>query len=614
MNTQVRRPNLEDLYREVDHYIPAATSHQPPRIGISANRKDGLSCVAETYVRSVVEAGGAPVLIPVITDIKALSVIVADLDGLILSGGGDLNPLYLSEEPIPQLQDVDTFRDEYDLILLRLATNRQIPVMGICRGHQLLNVAFGGSVYQDIHSQNDRPLLKHSQTQSRELPSHTVRLEQIQSRLRSLLKEDTIYVNSFHHQAIKEPATEFIATATAPDGINEAMEHPEKDLFSVQWHPEAMAPEGDKVMQLLFQYQTERALQFRKAKEIHQSALTIDLHTDAPMLFPGTLDLGVKGIAEVDLSVVEPHLYQTQKIIDVPGKVNLPLMEEGRIDATYTVAYIPQGERDKDSLQWATDYAFARLNEVKTQETRYAGRMGIASTVADLLRLKQCGKKAILLGVENGYAIGKDLSTLQRLKQIGVTYITLCHNGDNDICDSAKGKNEWNGLSPFGREVVGEMNRLGIMIDVSHAAESTFYDVLAASRVPIIASHSSCRALCDHPRNLTDDQIKSLAAAGGMMGICLYNGFINKENEKASLSDALRHIRHVIDLVGIDHVGIGSDFDGGGELIGCRASNELINITVRLLDEGYTEEEIRKIWGGNLLRIMAEVQSAAAVR
>ena len=162
-------------------------------------------------------------------------------------------------------------------------------------------------------------------------------------------------------------------------------------------------------------------------------------------------------------------------------------------------------------------------------------------------------------------------------------------------------------LSPFGKEVVKEMNRLGIMVDISHAAEIPL-SVLEVSETPIIASHSSARALCDHPRNLTDDQLKALAAQGGVAQICLYKGFINKEEDKASLSDAIRHINHIVDLIGIDHVGIGSDFDGDGELIGCSATNELINITVRLLEEGYTEEDIRKIWGGNLLRVMTAIQ------
>lgn len=610
MNTPARRPNLEDLYREVDRYAPAKENKQPPRIGISANRKDGLSCIAETYVRSVTEAGGAPVLIPVITDIAALTNIVESLDGLIMSGGGDINPLYLQEEPIPQLQDVDTFRDEYDLILLRLATNRQIPVFGICRGHQILNVAFGGGVYQDIHSQIDRSLLKHSQTLARELPSHTVKIEEIESKLRKLLPKETLFVNSFHHQAIREPAPGFIATATAPDGINEAMEHPEKEIFSVQWHPEAMAPNGDEVMKLLFTYHVERATQFARAKRIHQRILTIDSHTDTPMLFLPTVDLGTKGVAQVDLAVVEPEQYTEQTFIDVPGKVNLPFMEEGKLDVVFMVAYIRQEELTEEAYRKAYDYTIDRLTQVINQEQLYPSRVGIARSADDLFRLKQEGKKALVLGVENGYAIGKDLSALQRFKEMGVAYITLCHNGNNDICDSASDAPRWNGLSPFGKEVVKEMNRLGIMIDVSHAAESTFYDALATSSLPIIASHSSARALCDHRRNLTDEQIKALAAKGGVVQICLYEGFLNKER-KATLSDIIRHINHVVRLVGIDYVGIGTDFDGGGEVIGCAAANELINITMRLLDEGYSEEDIRKIWGGNLMRVMTTVQAAA---
>ena len=193
---------------------------------------------------------------------------------------------------------------------------------------------------------------------------------------------------------------------------------------------------------------------------------------------------------------------------------------------------------------------------------------------------------------------------------MGVTYITLCHNGDNDLCDSARGNGEWGGLSPLGKAAICEMNRLGILVDVSHAAETTFYDALETSTYPIIASHSSVRALCNHPRNLTDEQLKALAAQGGVVQLCLYKGFINEEPEKASLSDAIRHLNHIVELIGIDHVGIGSDFDGDGELIGCRSAGELINITVRLLQAGYTEEEIAKIWGGNLLRVMVQAQSA----
>ncbi len=572
MNASYQMASVLD---EADRFRPAESL---PRIGISANRKDGQTCLAETYIQSVIQAGGAPVVIPATTDLRVLTAVVQDLDGILMSGGGDINPLFVGEEPLPALQDVDTLRDRYDLLLIRLASNRQIPLMGICRGHQMLNAAFGGTLYQDIYSQADTDVIKHSQKMAREEASHTVHLED----------GCVIAVNSFHHQAVKDVAPEFVQTAVAPDGINEGMRHPEKSVFSVQWHPEAMAIHGDEEAQALFNHFIEEARIFRQAKELHQRIVTLDSHTDTPMIFPGHFNIGEKQ----------------------GGKVNLPFMEEGRIDAAFMVAYIPQGERDEASLAKATAYAEERLKEVIRQEQLNPTRMGIARTPDDLLRLKQAGKKAIFLGIENGYALGKDVNNVRKFCDMGVSYITLCHNGDNDLCDSARGKGEWKGLSPLGKQMVAEMNRLGVMVDISHAAESTFYDVLACSRYPIIASHSSARALCNHPRNLTDDQLKAIAGQGGVVQLCLYKGFINEEAEKASVSDAIRHINHMVDLIGVEHVGIGSDFDGDGELIGCRASNELINITMHLLKEGYSETDISRIWGGNFLRVMRQVQSA----
>lgn len=572
MNASYQMASVLD---EADRFRPAESL---PRIGISANRKDGQTCLAETYIQSVIQAGGAPVVIPATTDVRVLTAVVQDLDGILMSGGGDINPLFVGEEPLPALQDVDTLRDRYDLLLIRLASNRQIPLMGICRGHQMLNAAFGGTLYQDIYSQANTDVIKHSQKMAREEASHTVHLED----------GCVIAVNSFHHQAVKDVAPEFVQTAVAPDGINEGMRHPEKSVFSVQWHPEAMAIHGDEEAQALFNHFIEEARIFRQAKELHQRIVTLDSHTDTPMIFPGHFNIGEKQ----------------------GGKVNLPFMEEGRIDAAFMVAYIPQGERDEASLAKATAYAEERLKEVIRQEQLNPTRMGIARTPDDLLRLKQAGKKAIFLGIENGYALGKEVNNVRKFRDMGVSYITLCHNGDNDLCDSARGKGEWKGLSPLGKQMVAEMNRLGVMVDISHAAESTFYDVLACSRYPIIASHSSVRALCNHPRNLTDDQLKAIAGQGGVVQLCLYKGFINEEAEKASVSDAIRHINHMVDLIGVEHVGIGSDFDGDGELIGCRASNELINITMHLLKEGYSETDISRIWGGNFLRVMRQVQSA----
>ena len=579
---------LQSLYKRIDDQA-SVISESKPVIGISANRKEGLSCIAEPYFQSVVKAGGIPVLIPVVDDIDVLTDIVKKIDGLILSGGGDLDPAFLGETPIPELGDVDSYRDTYDLTLLRLAFSRQIPIFGICRGHQLINVAFGGTLYQDIHSQLSAEALQHSQSEPRDCATHSVRIIDKNSKLSQIMNgKESIQVNSFHHQAVKDIAPEFITTALSTDRLIEAMEHPEYPIFSVQWHPEPMAASGNEEMTALFRYHINCAKRFAEAKRLHKKIITIDSHTDTPMFLKGAFDLGKKE----------------------GGKVNIPLMEEGFLDAVFMVAYIPQGKRDELSTKQATVYALERLSQIIRQEQLNPRRIGVAYSPQELRRIKVAEKKAVLPAIENGYAIGKDIANLTMLKGAGVTYITLCHNRNNDICDSAADRAEWNGLSPFGKEVVQEMNRLGIMIDVSHVSEKAFYDVLQLSRVPVIASHSSVRSLANHRRNLNDAQIKALAAAGGVMQICMYKPFINQKREQASLSDVIRHIRYVVDLVGIDHVGIGSDFDGDGEVIGCRAANELIQITMRLLDAGFDDESIRKIWGGNLMRVMNTVQDA----
>lgn len=583
---------INELHRAVEAGLSPRGENVRPLIGVSANQKEGLSCINNTYIQSVADAGGAPVLIPVTTNLDALSAIVSQLDGLLLTGGGDINPLMWEEEPIPALQEGDPVRDTYDFMLLKLAADRCMPVFGICRGHQLINMAFGGSMYQDIRTQHPTETIKHSQQHDKAFASHTVTVEP--NSLLGILtdNQDKIKVNSLHHQAVKEVAPGFKANATASDGINEGMEaYPFYPLFSVQWHPETMADAGDELMRELFRFHIEEATLYNLAKSIHRTILSIDSHCDTPQFFDEDFDIGRQG----------------------PGKVNLPLMEMGHIDAAFLVAYQAQGERDDQSLQEASDFAFRRFRQIREQVALQEQRVGVATNTADLIRLKKEGKKAFFIAVENGYAMGKDLRNLERFKEEGVTYITLCHNDSNDLCDSAVGEPEWNGLSPLGKEAVKEMNRLGIMVDVSHASEATFYDVMKESSVPVIASHSSVRALCDHPRNLTDDQIRAIAAKGGVVQICLYNEFINPEPAKASIDDALEHIRYVVDLVGVDYVGIGSDFDGGGELLGCRSSNELIQITVKLLGLGYTEPEIEKIWGGNLLRVMNAVQQAAGV-
>ena len=234
--------------------------------------------------------------------------------------------------------------------------------------------------------------------------------------------------------------------------------------------------------------------------------------------------------------------------------------------------------------------------------------LSIARTPADLYANKQQGRHSIMLGIENGLAIDGQLKRLQHFAQRGIVYMTLCHNGDNDICDSARGNSTHQGVSAFGRQVIAEMNRLGIMVDLSHASEKTFYDALELSELPIVCSHSSCRALCDHPRNLTDEQMRALAAKGGVMQVTMYNGFLVKDGE-ATVLDALRHLEHAIEVMGIDHVGIGTDFDGDGGVRGMANAAELINFTRLLLSRQFSEQDIEKIWGGNFLRVMSQVQS-----
>ena len=287
--------------------------------------------------------------------------------------------------------------------------------------------------------------------------------------------------------------------------------------------------------------------------------------------------------------------------------VDLHKMTEGHLDATIMVAYLKQLERTDEALSAATAKADRILNEIEEMVAKNCTAVDIAYTPADLCRLKKAGKKAVMLGIENGYAIGKDITNVERFRHRGVVYMTLCHNGNNDICGSARYNEEGLGVSTFGEQVIKEMNRVGMMVDVSHAGEKSFYDALAISGKPIVASHSSARALCDHPRNLTDDQLKALAAKGGVAQVCMYGGFLRKNGE-ATIKDAIEHLNHMVNVMGIEHVGIGTDFDGDGGITGCASASELINFTRRLLLERYSEENIRLIWGGNFLRVMEEVQ------
>ena len=580
------RFNMEEGYAALHASFP--TYKRRPIIGITGNYDTGKCTLLEGYYRSVIEAGGTPLIIPPCDDTDTMASVLDRVDALILSGGGDINPLYLGEEPMRELGGVNPARDWHELMLVRLAANRQLPILGICRGIQVMTAALGGKLYQDIYKEASATL-KHSQDTERHVCTHTVRITQ-ESLLHKIFGTELLPVNSFHHQAVREAAPGFAVSAVSSDGLIEAIESTHcKSMLGVQWHPECMILGGDCTMLPLFEWLVGEARSFAEARELHRRVLTLDTHSDTPMKFD----------QQIRFDQRDPRIL-----------VDLHKMTEGLLDATIMVAYLRQQERDKASLDAAFAKAERLLTEIETMVAQSVDSVGIAYTPDDLYRLKREGRRALMLGIENGYAIGDDLKRIEHFHRRGVVYMTLCHNGDNDLCDSARGNAEHGGLSDFGRRVIGEMNRVGMMVDLSHAAESSFYQAIEASRTPIVCSHSSARALCDHPRNLTDDQLRALAASCGVAQVCLYDGFLRKEGG-ATIDDAVRHIIHMVNVAGIDHVGIGTDFDGDGGIIGCADASEVINFTRHLRAEGFTEQEIEKLWGGNFLRVMRMVQAAA---
>ena len=375
-----------------------------------------------------------------------------------------------------------------------------------------------------------------------------------------------------------------------------------------------------------------------KSAEIHNKVFTIDSHTDTPLrFFNGDYDIGIE--------------HDGRK---GEGKVDIPRMEKGGLDAIFFAVFIGQGNRDSlgnaESFTKAEQIFRASHEAVKKNNNRAE----IALTPEQGYLLEKEGKRAIYLGIENGYPIGNKLDNINYFYDLGTRYITLVHSQNNDIADSSTDKKgpEFDGLSAFGEQVVERMNQLGIMVDVSHASDSAFYDILRLSKYPVIASHSCARALCDNSRNLTDEMLKAIAEKGGVVQMCILSDYVKtleqsqerkdaqiafrkkhsdwsnytEEERKqglkdwyqfdtdypanlATVSDAVDHIDHMVKVAGINHVGIGTDFDGGGALQDCYDVSELGNITLELVKRGYTEDEIRKIWGGNFMRVFKAVSA-----
>lgn len=374
------------------------------------------------------------------------------------------------------------------------------------------------------------------------------------------------------------------------------------------------------------------------AHKIHQQAITVDTHIDTPMRFlRDTFDIGKKHSAP-------------------SSRVDLPRMQQGDLDAIFFAIFTGQRERTEENNVLAYQMAHQMIDSTEKAVKSYPELVELAQSAEDAIRLEQEGKRAIFLGMENGFPLNTNISRVEEFYNRGVRYITLCHTQNNDVCDSSTDANgpEHNGLSSFGNKVVKEMNRLGMLIDVSHISDKAFYDVIDQSRVPVIASHSSVRSVCNHPRNMDDQMIKTLAANGGVIQICILGAYIQPEDTTSlnylkkeelrlkynnwnyssdeerkqawtewrainenyppvlpAIADAVDHIDYVVKLVGIDYVGIGSDFDGGGGLSDCTDISDFPKITAELVKRGYTESDIAKIWGGNFLRVFKQVEEAA---
>ena len=387
---------------------------------------------------------------------------------------------------------------------------------------------------------------------------------------------------------------------------------------------------------LISSCRTKEEQLIRKAEKIHASILTIDTHCDTPMDFSDPdFDMGVR---------------------HEEGCVDFPKMIEGGLHSEFFAVFTGQGPRNDSTFTRVHNDALNIFHAIHKNVEKNSSVAEMAYTADDAYRIWKSGKIAAFTGVENGYPIGLDISRVKEFYDLGARYITLCHTRNNDICDSSNDPAgaEHNGLSEFGKDVVKEMNRLGMMIDVSHISDKSFNDVLALSKVPVIASHSSCRALCCNPRNLSDDMLLALKANGGVIQICILSAYlktmepntemesklnelrsrygdydtistearknqmrseyreIRKKYEKlANVSDIVDHIDHVVQVIGIDYVGIGTDFDGGGGVDGCKDASQVKNITVELLRRGYSKKDIEKIWSGNIMRVLQQVEEAA---
>lgn len=355
-----------------------------------------------------------------------------------------------------------------------------------------------------------------------------------------------------------------------------------------------------------------------KAKAIHKRVHTIDTHDDISVVY------------------FTDSLNYSQ---DTPTQVNLPKMQKGGLDVAWFVVYTGQGTLDEEGYKKALDNAQAKFEAIHRLVQAYApDKIGLATSRETIAQLRKEGKKVAMIGVENAYPVGVDTSLVKTFYEQGARYMSLAHNGHSQLADSNTGEFDGtalhNGLSPLGKQVLKKMNYYGIMVDLSHLSKEAIRQCIALSKAPVIASHSSARALSDHPRNLDDEQLGWIKANGGVVQTVALDTFIDKEKtaryeaardslvkmnpeadisslEQVNVEDFVDHIEYLVKKMGVDHVGISSDFDGGGGIAGWKDASETFNVTLELVKRGYSETEIEQIWGGNLLRVLDQVHQTA---
>ena len=343
------------------------------------------------------------------------------------------------------------------------------------------------------------------------------------------------------------------------------------------------------LLALGFTAQTDDEAALRKrAQKLHDRIISIDTHTDT------ALEL-IRD--SVDLKKVQADFAK---------------LREGRVDCCFYPIFVDQGPLDDASRQQAYEDTRAKMQAIRAYVEARPKEARIALTANDIVHNKKRHKLSLVMGIENGYPIGRDLARVRDFYDLGTRIITLCHNYDNDICDASRyPEKTWGGLSPFGRELVREMNRLGIIVDCSHASTQTLYDCLAISTAPVICSLSCVYAIKDHPRNLTDDEIRAIAAKGGVIQVTTGRWALSwLPHAQVNVGTFCDHVEYIRNLVGVEYVGIGTDFDGGGGMNGLEDASKMKDITVELLRRGWTDRELELFWGGNFLRVMRAVENA----